>query len=474
MRASRGDEAVRIDDVLLGGSLVEVVVALRCILERDDGGVDRRRDVRPVVQDRHHQLAVVRHHRALASDEVVRLRPAEAETHPQRPGPGFLVDAAWVARHVQPGDPEASAGPRDGHDVVEDGRWCLARSRAVALGLEADAVDRGVNFGLAQDLGDLVGAGRVLAQVDGLAAETAGLGQPLRVHVTDDDDGRTEDLRGVRGRQPHGASAGDVHRGAGGDAGGVRAVITGGEDVREHGEIADLLHGLVLVGELQQVEVRVGNHDVLGLAADPATHVDVAVRRAGTVRVDVQADAGLALLAVAAVAAGDVERHAAVVADLDELHARAGLDNLAGDLVAEHEAFGGGRAAAHHVLVAAADVGRDDLEDHAVRAFPSHVRWVDPGAVLQFQLRVVNGLDLDLARSEIDNGTVSWHHIPPRMLRHRHRATAPGFLQQTRGWPPLAWRSASLTQLPYPAVTAHNGEKACPGDRTPVPAVHRD
>jgi len=59
----------------------------------------------------------------------------------------------------------------------------------------------------------------------------------------------------------------------------------------------------------------------------------------------VLADAGVALLAVAAAAAGDVEGHRAEVALLDELDARTDLDDLAGDLVAEDEALGRGRAA---------------------------------------------------------------------------------------------------------------------------------
>ena len=100
---------------------------------------------------------------------------------------------------------------------------------------------------------------------------------------------------------------------------------------------------------------------VFGLAADPAAHVDIAVSRAGPRRIHVQADAGLAFLAVAAAAAGDVERHRHQVADLDEFDVAAGFDHLAGDLVAEDQARRRGSAAADHVLVAAADVGGDDL-----------------------------------------------------------------------------------------------------------------
>ena len=214
-------------------------------------------------------------------------------------------------------------------------------------------------------------------------------------------------------RQAHRPGAGHVHGRPGGDPGGVGAVVAGGEDVRQHREIADLRHGLVLVGELQQVEVRVRDHHVFGLAADPAAHVHVSVGRAGTVGVDVQADAGLALLAVPAAAAGDVERGADQVADLDELDVGPGLDDLAGDLVAEHQALRRGRAAAHHVLVTAADVGGDDPEDHSVRDLPADVRRVDARPVLQLQLRVVDRLDFHVPRLDVGDGPVSWHGVPP-------------------------------------------------------------
>ena len=39
------------------------------------------------------------------------------------------------------------------------------------------------------------------------------------------------------------------------------------------GRVADLRRGLCLVGEMQQVEVGVRRHHVVGLAADPPAHV---------------------------------------------------------------------------------------------------------------------------------------------------------------------------------------------------------
>src|ERR687893_1923926 len=149
-------------------------------------------------------------------------------------------------------------------------------------------------------------------------------------------------------------------------------MVAGWEDVAEHGEVQDLLHRLVLVGELQEVEVSEGDHDVLGLAAEPAAHVHVTVRGARPLRVDVQANAGLALLAVPTAPTSDVEGHAAQVALVDELDVVALLDNLSGDLMPQRLTLGRRSPAPDHVLVRAADVGRDDLQDNSVWGLTAH------------------------------------------------------------------------------------------------------
>src|SRR4029078_10042468 len=107
----------------------------------------------------------------------------------------------------------------------------------------------------------------------------------------------------------------------------------------------------------------------------------------------VQADPGLAFLAVDTTSAGDVERYRHQIADLDELDVPAYLHHLTGDLVAEREPGRCRRPATHHVLVAAADVGRHHLQNRAVRNLPADVRGVDPRSVLEFQGWVVDGLD---------------------------------------------------------------------------------
>ena len=90
-----------------------------------------------------------------------------------------------------------------------------------------------------------------------------------------------------------------------------------------------------LSGNFRQLKSAYGHHHELGLASGPAAHVHVAVRPARPGRVHRQADAGLALLAVAAAPARDVERRRDEVALLEELDVAALLDDLARDLVAE-------------------------------------------------------------------------------------------------------------------------------------------
>ncbi len=123
---------------------------------------------------------------------------------------------------------------------------------------------------------------------------------------------------------------------------------------------------MCFVGELDQVEIGVRNQNIFRLAAHPSAHVHVAVSGAGTRRIHGQADSGLAFPAIAAAPAGDVERHGDQVAHVEELDVAALLDNLARDLVSQHQARRRGGPAANHVLIAATNIGGDDLQDDAV------------------------------------------------------------------------------------------------------------
>ncbi len=105
-------------------------------------------------------------------------------------------------------------------------------------------------------------------------------------------------------------------------------------------------------------------------------------------------------LQFAAATTCDVEGDRDQVARLDELHVAAGLDDLAGVLMAQHHALGGDEASSVNVQVAAADVGRDQLDDDPVIALLA--ARVD-------QFRVVEFLDLDGAGPRVDDCSIAGH-----------------------------------------------------------------
>jgi hypothetical protein len=170
-----------------------------------------------------------------------------------------------------------------------------------------------------------------------------------------------------------------------------------GQNIRKAGQIADLVHRLSFVRKLQQIEVGIGHHDVVGLPADPSAHIDISVGAPGTVGVDMKADSGVALSAGPAPAACDVEGDRYEIADLEILDVTALLDHFACDLVSEHHAGGRCRAAADHVLVGAADIRRYHLENDAV---------IDRLSRRIAEGRKVDVLDFDAAGLEVDDAAI--------------------------------------------------------------------
>ena len=76
----------------------------------------------------------------------------------------------------------------------------------------------------------------------------------------------------------------------------------------------------------------------------------------------------------------------------------------------------GGRRgpAADHVLVAAADVRGNDLEDHAVVALARPtLAGLTPGPSLSSKVGVVNVDQFDFSRPLVGNGFVPCHRFPP-------------------------------------------------------------
>ncbi len=154
-----------------------------------------------------------------------------------------------------------------GRSVAASSPWPRASNPTASTGASTSGTPGSAGSGPWVPFGD----------VNGFADEGRGLGQAVRVQVADDHHRGTEQLRRGRGGQPDRSRAGDVDGGTGAHSGGDAAVEPGGEDVRQHGQIEDLLQRLVLVRELQEVPVRVRHQHVLGLTADPAAHVDAAV-----------------------------------------------------------------------------------------------------------------------------------------------------------------------------------------------------
>ena len=238
---------------------------------------------------------------------------------------------------------------------------------AVPARFKANAVDSRVDLRNADDGLDLISHGPP-GNVDGLAAETAGLGQAFDDPVSNNYHCRSEQLAGRGASEPDRSRPGNVDNRPRTDSGGDGAVEPRRENIRQTGEILDLRHRLVSVREPQQVEVSIWDHHVLGLSSNPPPHVDIAVGGTGACRVHVEANARLSFLAVATATAGNVERHRYEVAHLYKLDVTPRLDDLSGDLVTEDEPGRCRGTAPHHVLVAPANVGAHDLEDDAVVA----------------------------------------------------------------------------------------------------------
>jgi len=159
-----------------------------------------------------------------------------------------------------------------------------------------------------------------------------------------------------------------------------------GEDVRSRVRSRIFAIALSLSGNFSKLKSAYGTMTYSGLSADPAAHIDIAVSRAGARRIHAQANARLAFLAIAATAAGDIERHGNQVADFDEFDIPPGLNHFTGNFMTQHQPSRRGCASAHHMLVAAANVGRNDLQNDAMLAF----------SVSQCEFRKVDGVNFDL------------------------------------------------------------------------------
>ena len=166
------DHAVRVENVLLRGTLVELAVALRRLVETDGDGVDGLRNVRLVRQDQIHQLPVVPLDRALTSGELVRLRPPKTQPHSDLTNLRILIHRPRITGHIQTRYAQRGSRPGHRHHVVQHRRRGLAGARAMPASLEPHRIHGRVHLRLADDVGNQIRQVFARTQVDGLTAET--------------------------------------------------------------------------------------------------------------------------------------------------------------------------------------------------------------------------------------------------------------------------------------------------------------
>src|SRR5215203_2431933 len=116
---------MRIDNVLLRSTVIEILVALWRLVERNDLSVDGLGDLNLVVKDRLHQVPVVLQNRALTGVERMGLRPTQSDADSEVTDLRIGIDAARIARHIESGNAELSACASDFHDRVENRRRLL-------------------------------------------------------------------------------------------------------------------------------------------------------------------------------------------------------------------------------------------------------------------------------------------------------------------------------------------------------------
>src|SRR5947209_12014582 len=96
-----GDHVVRIEDEFLGSGLVKVLIALGCILQRNDGGVHRFGDLYLIMENCIHQLTMVAHNGALTCGKGEGLGPAQINANTKLTNLRLLVDASWSTCHIE-------------------------------------------------------------------------------------------------------------------------------------------------------------------------------------------------------------------------------------------------------------------------------------------------------------------------------------------------------------------------------------
>jgi hypothetical protein len=82
-----------IDHEFLGRALIKVLISLWPLIQRNHSHIDRFGDFDFVVEDGHHQRAVVFHDGALSRGEVVGFCPTQPDANAEVADLGVLIDA---------------------------------------------------------------------------------------------------------------------------------------------------------------------------------------------------------------------------------------------------------------------------------------------------------------------------------------------------------------------------------------------
>src|SRR5690242_2562464 len=103
---------MRVQNEFLGGTLIEVFVSLRRVVERDHSDVDALGRVEFVIENGVHELPVVSHDWTLARHEAVRFGPPQSNAYAEISGLRGLVHTARVVGHIETGNADFTTSLR--------------------------------------------------------------------------------------------------------------------------------------------------------------------------------------------------------------------------------------------------------------------------------------------------------------------------------------------------------------------------
>src|SRR6266851_2084465 len=106
--ASVPHAVMRVDDEFLGHPGIERLVRLGCLRERNQLDIYRLRNLDAIMKDRHHEAAVVFHHRRLTRRKGMGLCPSESESHREVPALRSFVLGAGIFGDVEAGNTDRS------------------------------------------------------------------------------------------------------------------------------------------------------------------------------------------------------------------------------------------------------------------------------------------------------------------------------------------------------------------------------